>query len=600
MKEKKDAQLHAMRHSLAHIMAAAISRHYPEAQFGIGPTTDDGFYYDVDFGPNTIGHDDLSTIEKEMRRIIDEDAPFEQYDLPMDEAKAWAKEANQQYKLELLEDLETKGTTALRGIDESTIENDVNKASFYKCGDFVDLCRGPHVESTGKVGAFSLNKLAGAYWRGDENRPQLQRVYGLAFQSQEELKDHIALLEEAEKRDHRKLGRDLDLFVFSDLIGSGLPLFTPKGTLLRDLLNAYAQQLREDIGYQRVSIPHITKTDLYKTSGHWDKFGDELFLVKSQETSDELALKPMNCPHHTQLYAAKQRSYRDLPLRYMETTTTYRDEKSGELHGLGRVRAISMDDTHAFVRPGQVEQVVGELIDAALKLYKTLDMELKFRLSFRDDSDEYLGDDKLWSQAQSTIEDLARKNKLNYYIEEGEAAFYGPKIDYIAVDALGREWQVATVQLDFVQPQRFDLEYVDEDGLRKTPVMIHAALLGSLERFLSVYIEHTGGRFPFWLAPEQVRILSINDAVLPYVDKITTAISGVVLSEPVKYNELRFTLDDRNESLGKKIREAETEKIPVILIVGPKDEKAREVSVRTHDGEHKIPLDELGDFLRQV
>jgi threonyl-tRNA synthetase len=349
-----------------------------------------------------------------------------------------------------------------------------------------------------------------------------------------------------------------------------------------------------------VSIPHITKTDLYKVSGHWDKFGDELFLVQSQETSDSFALKPMNCPHHNQIYAAQPRSYRDLPIRYFETTTVYRDEKTGELGGLSRVRSITQDDSHVYCRQEHLGHEVAQLIDDVKSLYGLLDMPLRARLSFRDDSDAYLGETALWEVAQQIIHDLADKNTLDYFVAEGEAAFYGPKIDFMATDALGREHQVATVQLDFVQPERFELEYIAEDGTPQRPVMVHCALLGSVERLMSVYIEHTAGWFPFWVAPEQVRILTINDTVVDYVKEITDLLSSVVLMQPVKYNELRFSVDDRNESLGKKIREATREKVPVQLIVGPKDQEAKEVSVRTRDGEEKVSLEELANYLQRL
>ncbi len=600
-KEAKADQLHAMRHSLAHIMAASIQKLWPNTKFGVGPVVDNGFYYDVDLNGDVLTADDLGKIEAEMRKIIEADLPFEQFDLDINEAIEKEKAAKQDYKVELLEDLKSKGTTAVKDVDSSTIDSsDVSSVSYYRCSDFEDLCRGPHVESTSKVGAFSLHKLAGAYWRGDESKSQLQRVYGLAFTTQEELDEHLANLEEAESRDHRKLGQALDLFTFSDLVGSGLPLFTPKGALLRSILGRYSQQLKSQYGFEDVWTPHITKTDLYKASGHWDKFGDEQFLVTSQESSDELALKPMNCPHHIQIYASKQRSYRDLPIKYMENSTVYRDEKSGELHGLSRVRSITMDDSHAFVTDSQIQNVMEELINAASELYQRLDMELKLTLSFKDGSDKWLGDSKLWEKAQETLETVAKNQGMDYELVEGEAAFYGPKIDFIAVDGMRREWQVATVQLDFVQPQRFELEYVAEDGSRKTPVMIHCALLGSLERFLSVYIEHTGGRFPFWLAPEQVRILTVNDEALSYAEEVSEVLSTITLQQPLKHNDLRFHIDDRNESLGKKIREAETEKIPLIIIVGPKDAKAKEVSIRAEGEEQKVKLDKLADFLTSL
>lgn len=583
-------------------MAAAIAKIWPATKFGVGPVIEHGFYYDVDPGV-TLTDEDLPKIEAEMRKIIEADAKFEQYDQPIDKAIKWAQSNHQDFKVELLNDLKTKGTTAVADTGDPQML-DANPqpprdVSFYKSGDFTDLCRGPHVESTGKVGAFKLTHVAGAYWRGDEKKPQLQRVYGVAFASQEELDTHLKQLEEAKARDHRRLGQELDLFTSSELVGSGLPLFTPRGTVLRELLGRYSQQLRSDRGFERVWTPHMTKTDLYKTSGHWDKFGDELFLVKSQETSDELVLKPMNCPHHTQIYASQPRSYRDLPIRYMENTTDYRDEKSGELHGIERVRALTQDDSHVFCAESQVGEVAKELVDAAQELYKTLGMPLKsINLSFRDDSDAYLGDEALWQKAQSVLESIAQENHLEYKKDEGEAAFYGPKIDFIAADALGRTTQVATVQLDFVQPQRFGLTYTDQDGLTKTPVMIHCALLGTIERFLSVYIEHTAGHFPFWLSPEQVRVLTVNDEVKDYVGQVKGVLAETVLMQPLKFNELRFSVDERNESLSKKIREAETMKVPLILIVGPKDKEAGEVSVRRSGDESKVKLDALGEYLQ--
>lgn len=600
-KIQKNDELYAMRHSLAHIMAGAIKRLWPDTRFGVGPVIDDGWYYDVEPG-TTLTEDDLPKIEAEMKKIIEADYPFEKSTMIIDEALTWAHEHNQDFKEELLGDLKSRGTTLLNDIDseQAGVEDSsdgVTEVSFYTSGDFMDLCRGPHVESTGKVGAFKLHKVAGAYWRGNAANRQMQRVYGWGFKTQEALDEHMHLMEEAKQRDHRLLGQNLDLYTSSELVGSGLPLFTPRGTTLRELLGAYSQQLRADIGFERIWTPHMTKSDLYKKSGHWDKFGDELFLVKSQETSDELVLKPMNCPHHTQVYASAQRSYRDLPIRFMENTTDYRDEKSGELHGLSRVRSLTQDDSHVFCTYEQAEAEITNLIKAAQTMYDTLDMELKFRLSFRDDSDDYLGEMKLWDSAQDILKKVASDNKLDFYIEEGEAAFYGPKIDYIAIDALGREWQVATVQLDFIQPGRFELEYTAEDGSLKQPVMIHCALLGSIERFLSVYIEHTAGHFPFWLAPEQIRILTVNDAVADYLTEVEAILKDLVLMEPLKYNQLRYSLDTRNESLGKKIREAESYKVPLIMIIGPKDKEAGEVSVRVQAQESKIKLDGLKEHI---
>ena len=599
-----DEQLHAMRHSLAHIMAAAVQRLYPEAKFGVGPVVENGFYYDIDLGERKISEQNFPKIEKEMRKLIEYGDTFERFSMPIDEAIKWAREHSQPYKEELLNDLKRSGTTAAKDldVDELGLATDgdaaVEEVSFYRNGKFVDLCRGPHVENTKDIGAFKLMRVAGAYWRGKETNPQMQRLYGVAFATQGELDEYLERLEQAKLRDHRKLGKELDIYTTSNLVGVGLPLFTPRGTILRDIVAQYSNQLRQKHGFEKVWTPHITKKDLYETSGHWAKFGDELFLVKSQETSDEMALKPMNCPHHTQIFASRPRSYRDMPVRYLETTTDYRDEKTGELGGLNRVRSLTQDDSHVFARPDQIEQEIDHLLAAARELYGTINMQLRVRLSYRDESDGYLGDIALWESAQAQLKRAVEANDLTFYEQTGEAAFYGPKIDFMATDAIGREHQVATVQLDFVQPERFGLEYATAEGGFARPVMIHCALLGSIERFMSVFIEHTAGWFPFWSAPEQVRILTINDTVMDYVEEITAILSNVVLMTPVKYNEVRFTTDARNESLGKKIREATAMKIPVQLIVGAKDKEAREVSVRTQAGEEKVVLDKLADYLK--
>ncbi len=599
-------QSHAMRHSLAHIAASAVKKLWPEAKFGVGPVVDNGFYYDIDLGELKISESDFKRIEKEMRSIINQAQEFEHFEMPIDQAIEWARVNNQSYKEELLNDLKRSGTTLAKDLDVSELgiatngDAAVETVSFYKNGDFVDLCRGPHVANTKDVGAFKLQRVAGAYWRGKEGNPQMQRLYGVAFETQEELGQYLELLEQAKTRDHRKLGRELDLYTVSTLVGPGLPLFTPRGTILRDIMSTYSNQLRQRYGFQKVWTPHITKKELYETSGHWAKFGDELFLVTSQETSDNFALKPMNCPHHTQIYASSPRSYKDMPVRFLETTTDYRDEKTGELGGLNRVRSLTQDDSHVFARPDQIEQEINNLLAAARELYSTIDMKLRVRLSYRDDSEAYLGDQALWEATQTQLKQAVLANELDFFEEEGEAAFYGPKIDFMATDAIGREHQVATVQLDFVQPERFGLTYTDTEGNAAQPVMIHCALLGSIERFLSVFIEHTAGWFPFWAAPEQLRILTINDTVLDYVNEIQTVLNDTVLMQPVKYNELRFTVDDRNESLGKKIREAAKGKIPVQLIVGPQDKEAREVSVRTQQGEQKVALDALAEYLRSL
>ena len=577
--QSPEQYIHAMRHSLAHIMATAVRHLWPEAKLGVGPVVENGFYYDIDLGSDMVSEDDFKRIEAEMKKIIAEDQQFERFYKPIDEAITWAQDAKQPYKQELLNDLKRAGTTVASELSSEELgveagkEGKVAEVSFYRNGDFTDLCRGPHVESTGKVGAFKLMRVSGVYWRGKDTNPQMQRLLGVAFATEKELRQYLAMVEEAKKRDHRKLGQELDLFVVSELIGAGLPLFTPRGTVLREELAKFSNELRERSGFQKVYIPHITKTALYEKSGHWAKFGDELFLVKSQETSDEFVMKPMNCPHHTQIFASRPRSYRDLPLRYLETTTVYRDEKTGELGGLSRVRSITQDDSHIFCRQDQIEQEIDILMAAARELYETAGMKLRVRLSYRDDSDAYLGSSELWESAQSQLKRAVEANGLEYFEEEGEAAFYGPKIDFTATDAIGRAHQLATVQLDFVQPERFELEYVDDKGEKQAPVMIHCALLGSIERFLSVYIEHTAGKFPVWCAPEQVRIISVNQ------EQTTTDFAQKIADE-AKALGLRISIDNDNESVGKKIRAAELWKVPYTLVIGDKEIETGEVTPR--------------------
>lgn len=579
---KSTDQLYSIRHSLAHILATAIQNLYPDAKFGVGPVVDNGFYYDVDLA-EALSADDLKKLEDEMNKVIKADYPFEQKDMKLDEAIEYFKEKHQTYKLDLLNDLKEHGTTVAKDIDRTQLgvaENDVKLTTVgvYTNGPFTDLCRGPHVESTGKVGAFKLTKVSGAYWRGDQSREQLQRVYGVAFATKKELDDYFVRLAEAEKRDHRKLGRELDLFVSSQLIGSGLPLFTPRGTILREEINAFAQEYRQKRGYQKVWIPHIAKIDTYKVSGHYEKF-PELLKFESSETKDELALKPVNCPHHAQIYSSRPRSYRDLPVRYLETTTVYRDEKSGELGGLSRVRSITQDDSHVFCREDQVEGIFSELIEDAQALYKGFGLDLSLRLSLREEgeTDSYLGDPKSWDKAEGALEKLARHFKLEYEVGLGEAALYGPKMDFMARDALGRTHQLATVQLDYAQPERFGLEYTNESGTIERPVMIHCALLGSLERFLSVYIEHTAGAFPVWVAPEQVRLLTVSEK--PEIINF-----ALKLQEKMRSAGIRVEADLASESVGKKIREAGVWKVPYSLVIGEKEVETGQLKPRVHQG----------------
>jgi len=604
--ENKEEKLFKMRHSLAHIMAAAVQRIYKDAKFGVGPAINDGFYYDIDLGENKISEKNFCKIEKAMRRIVAEKQDFVRSEVSIDEAIEWAKENNQPYKLELLNDLKNAGTTNAKILAEGDFElgNGAETVSFYTNGKYKDLCRGPHLSNTGEVGAFKLMRIAGAYWRGDEKNPQMQRLYGVAFETQEELDEYLERMEEAKKRDHRKLGKELDLYTVSPLVGIGLPLFTPRGTILRDVLANYSNQLRQKYGFEKVWTPHITKKDLYEKSGHWAKFGEELFLVKSQVTGSQFALKPMNCPHHTQIFVSNPRSYKDLPIRYLETTTDYRDEQTGELGGLNRVRSLTQDDSHIFCRTDQIEGEIQNLLAAAHELYSGIGMKLRVRLSYRDNSDSYLGDLVVWESAQNQLKKAVISNNLDYFEEEGEAAFYGPKIDFMATDAIGRKHQVATVQLDFVQPERFELSYKNSEGQDEQPVMIHCALLGSIERFMSVYIEHKAGWFDFWAAPEQVRILTINDTLNDYVEEVSKILSATILDSPVRFNEIRYSVDGRNESLGKKIREATAMKIPVQLIIGPKDKENNEVSVRFRKNsefvEEKVTLQDLAEFIRKI
>lgn len=585
--EASGEKVEKMRHTLSHVLAAAAQELYPTTTFGVGPAIRNGFYYDIDFGDEKVTDEDLKKIEKKMRGLIQRKLEMRRREVSREEALKWATENGQKYKIELIEE---------KPADETI--------SFYDLVDprsgevvFTDLCKGPHIENLGEAGAWKLERMAGAYWRGDEKREMLTRIYGVAFETEEGLNKYFEQQEEAKKRDHRKLGKELGLFCFSDLVGSGLPLFTPRGTILRDMLNELAQGYRVRAGYCKVCIPHIANVELYKKSGHYQKF-PELLKFLSTESGDELALKPVNCPHHSQIFASVPRSYKELPVKYLETTMVYRDERKGELGGLSRVRAITQDDSHVFCTEDQVEGVFGELIESAKDLYRRVGMKLTLRLSFRDDGDGYIGDEKMWQKAQEAIERMAEKFEMDYFIGVGEAAMYGPKMDFMATDALGREWQLATVQLDYAMPERFGLEYTDKDGSKKTPIMVHCALIGSIERFMSVFIEHTAGWFPLWCAPEMVRVIVLPGAE-EYAKEVEEVLKGVVLEEPVKGNQLRYEIDWSDDSLGKKIKKATELKIPVILIIGAKDAEAREVSVRTREGEEKMKIEELAKWIEE-
>ncbi len=568
-KEYINSDLYKARHSAAHVLAMAILDLIPGAKLGIGPVIDTGFYYDFDL-PRPLTPEDLPVLEDKMRKLITQDFPFTRKVVKREEAITLFK--NQPYKVELINDLPQD--------EEITI---------YESGEFTDLCRGPHVEHAGQIGHIKLLSIAGAYWRGNEKNKMLTRVYGTAFASEEELKTFLHKLEEAKKRDHRKLGQQLDLFTFSDLVGAGLPLFTPKGNKLRELLVEYLQSLQEPLGYERVWIPHIAKSDLYKVSGHWDKFKEDLFHV-SGKSGEQFVMKPMNCPHHNQIYASKPRSYRDLPIRYAEVTTNYRDEQTGELHGLSRVRSLTQDDGHVYCTPDQVMAEVMKIYSVISRVYETFAMPLKIRLSLRDPEhkNDYLGHDDVWNQAETELKEALKSMKEDSYIGIGEAAFYGPKLDFMATDAIGRDWQVATIQLDFNQPERFKLRYVDNDGQEKQPIMIHRAIYGSIERFLSIMIEHFAGDFPLWLAPIQVAILPISEKFHDYAKQVESEL---------KTNKARVWMDESNESIGKKIRNAETMHYPLMLIVGQKEADAKTVSVRSREkgDEGSITLSELAE-----
>lgn len=594
---KSDDKLYPMRHSLAHILAAAVQRLWPKAKFGVGPVVENGFYYDIDLGSQKLSEEDFVAIEKEMHQIIDQNQIFEKVEKPIEQALEWARDTEQPYKEELLNDLKRSGSTFAAEIDTKELglstkrASKVKNVSFYSNGDFLDLCRGPHVASTGKVGAFRLLRISGAYWRGKDTNPQMQRIYGVAFENEKELERHLALLAEAKVRDHRRLGQELDLFTFSDLIGAGLPLWTPRGTILKNQLDNFVQELRDEYEYQEVAIPHITKKDAYIASGHWQKFSDELFKIRTRE-GHEFAMKPMNCPHHTQIYARRIHSYRELPVRYRETSMVYRDEQSGELSGLSRVRAITQDDAHVFCRQNQIIDEVDKIWGIINRFYSVFEFPLRIRFSRYDpnNSSAYLGDSKKWQQAEKQLQRIIENHVGKDYQEGlGEAAFYGPKIDFMSHDSLGREWQVATIQLDFNQPDGFDLACVNEKGERERVVMIHAAIMGGIERFLAVLIEHLAGRFPVWLAPEQIRVITLNqdDKIIKFAGKVVALAKG---------KGLRATLDDDNESVSKKIHNAETMKVPYTVVIGEKELASgavmprirKDIEVSTDREEHTI------------
>ncbi len=570
-----------MRHSLAHVLAQAVTKLWPDTKITIGPPIDTGCYYDFQFA-EPISLDHLGKIEKEMKKIIHQGQTFRRDELSPAEAKKYWKERGQPFKVELIEDLEKN-----EGVQMVTHYANIGPDGK---DTFVDLCRGGHVESFKEipVDGFKLMTLAGAYWRGDEKREQLTRIYVAAFGSKEELDEYLRIQEEAKKRDHRKIGKEMDLFTFSELVGPGLPLWTPRGTLMRNLLDAFVWELRDARGYQRVTIPHITKKELYETSGHWAKFKDELFHIHTRE-GHEFVMKPMNCPHHTQIFACQQRSYKQMPQRFAETTMCYRDEQTGELHGLSRVRSLTQDDAHVFCRESQVEEEFLRVWDIIDTFYKTVGFgELRVRLSLHDPKqfEKYLGTPELWEKAEGAIRNLATNRGIPFTEAQGEAAFYGPKVDFVATDSIGREWQVATIQLDINMPTRFDLTYINEQGEKERPVMIHCAIMGSIERFMSTLIEHHAGHFPLWLAPTQIAVLPVAKDHEQYAENV-----GIELMK----KGIRMEYMSSEESLGKRIRAGEQARIPYLLVMGEKEIADKAVTVRNIRTKEQVvvPLDEF-------
>ena len=569
-----------IRHSLAHLLAMAVLKKFPKAQLGIGPVIENGFYYDIKL-PRPLMDTELVEFEKAMRALIGQHLAFKGEKITPQKARALFSAGggsafggnNQPFKLDLIKEF-VKEKKPLTVYHTGSNPSSVTSYKLQVINSFTDLCRGGHVKNTSEINpeAFKLTKVAGAYWRGDEKNPQLTRIYGIAFGTKEELEKHVAFLEEAKRRDHKRLGPELDLFTFSDLVGSGLPLWTPKGTLVRNILDSYVWKLRKAAGYEQVDIPHITKKDLYEKSGHWEKFKDELFKITTRE-GHLFAMKPMNCPHHTQIYARKQFSYRELPQRYASTTKVYRDEQSGELAGLSRVRAITQDDAHVFCRNSQVKEEILKVWDIITKFYGRAGFDLSIRLSLHDPKQpkNYLGTPAIWKEAERSLRAIIKEKGVAAHEGIGEAAFYGPKIDFLAKDSLGREWQVATIQLDMNLPERFDLCCINEKGERERIVMIHAAIMGSIERYLSILIEHYAGAFPLWLAPVQVAVLTVTDVAASYAAQVRIALEE---------KNIRAALDDRNETIGKKIREAEMQKIPYLLIIGGREVESHMVAVR--------------------
>lgn len=565
-----------MWHSSAHLMAEAIEQLYPGVKFGIGPDIENGFYYDIDTGDRVLTEADLSEIEKRMIQLAKEKQHFKRQEVSKEEAIQYFTQKGDEYKIELISEL-----------------ND-GEITFYKSGSFTDLCRGPHLPDTSFIKAVKLTSIAGAYWRGDEKRKQLTRVYGITFPKAKELEEYLVLLEEAKKRDHRKLGKELELFTFSTRVGAGLPLWLPKGAELRERLEQYLKKVQREAGYQPVITPHIGNVNLYKTSGHYEKYGADSFRpITTPVEGEAFFLKPMNCPHHCEIYSSKPHSYKDLPVRFAEFGTVYRYEQSGELHGLTRVRGFTQDDAHIFCMPDQIKSEFKAVIKIIMKIFKALDFkDFITQISLRDPNNptKYIGSDANWEKAERAIKEVAEEEGLNAIAVEGEAAFYGPKMDFMVKDALGRKWQLGTIQVDYNLPERFDLYYIGSDNEKHRPVMIHRAPFGSMERFVAVLIEHCAGKFPLWLTPDQVIILPISEKYQKYAEKVLQFLQN---------SDIRALIDDRSEKTGRKIRDAELKKIPYMLIVGEKEELENQVSVR-RQGEGDLGVLSLEAFAKLI
>ena len=564
-------------HSSAHLMAEALEDLYPGIKLGIGPAIDNGFYYDVDLGDERkLSSDDFPRIEEKMISLAREKNNFIRKDISKKDALDYFKEKGDEYKIELLNDLDDGDIT------------------FYSQGNFTDLCKGPHIENTSKIKAIKLLNIAGAYWRGDEKRKQMTRIYGVSFQKQKDLTAHLHMLEEAKKRDHRKIGKEMELFTFSTKVGQGLPLWLPKGAQLREKLENFLKKAQENAGYLPVITPHIGNKDLYVCSGHYDKYGEDSFQpIRTPQENEEFYLKPMNCPHHCEVYKSKQYSYKDLPVRFAEFGTVYRYEQSGELHGLTRVRGFTQDDAHLFVRPDQVKSEFINVIDLVLYVFRALDFkDFKVQISLRDkeNKSKYIGSEENWEKAEQEIIEATKERNLNTVIEYGEAAFYGPKLDFMVKDAIGREWQLGTIQVDYSLPERFELEYTGKDNQKHRPVMIHRAPFGSLERFVAVLIEHCGGNFPLWLSPEQFIILPISEKYHDYAEKVKQLLKNYDICGPI---------DKRAETTSRKIRDAEVSKIPFIIVVGEREEAESKITVRKHGGENVGSIS-TEDFIKML